>query len=379
MLQTPTSDQHPALRRDDDGLPVLRLEGLRTQFQLEDGVVDAVDGVDLEIGRGETVAVVGESGCGKSMTARSILRLVDRPGKIAGGQVWVPAPPSAATEQPRRRRLRRRRKDEPVLPDAPEAPDGMVDLVTAEQHTIQAVRGKRIAMVFQEPMTSLSAVHTIGNQIIEAIRLHEPLTKEEAKQRAIELLGRVGIPGPEKRVDSYPFELSGGMRQRAMIAMALSCDPELLIADEPTTALDVTTQAQILELLKSLQQEFGMAIMLITHDLGVAAQMADRVVVMYLGKVVECGDLRTLFASPKHPYTRALLRSVPALGMRRGARLDPVRGMVPHPYDRPEGCAFHDRCDYFIPGRCDTIAPPVITDDVGHQVRCVLFDEENDR
>ena len=365
MLQTPTSDQHRAPGHDDE-LPVLRLDGLKTQFQLEDGVVDAVDGVDLEIGRGETVAVVGESGCGKSMTARSILRLVDRPGKIAGGQVWVPAPPDSIGEAPRRRRFRRK-QDRPVLSDAP---DGMVDLVTAEQHTIQAVRGKRIAMVFQEPMTSLSAVHTIGNQIVEAIRLHEPLSKEEARHRAIELLGRVGSPGPEKRVDSYPFE------QRAMIAMALSCDPELLIADEPTTALDVTTQAQILELLKSLQQEFGMAIMLITHDLGVAAQMADRVVVMYLGKVVECGDLRTLFAHPKHPYTRALLRSVPALGMRRGARLDPVRGMVPHPYDRPKGCAFHDRCDYFIPGRCDVAEPTVITDDDGHQVRCVLFEED---
>ncbi|QDP98821.1 ABC transporter ATP-binding protein [Microlunatus elymi] len=375
MLQTPTSDHQTAGGGDRDELPVLRLAGLKTQFVLEDGVVDAVDGVDLEIGRGETIAVVGESGCGKSMTARSILRLVDRPGKIAGGQVWVPAPPDSEVREPRRRRgLLRRKKDVPVLPDAP---DGMVDLVTAEQPTIQAVRGKRIAMVFQEPMTSLSAVHTIGNQIVEAIRLHEPLTKEEARQRAIELLGRVGIPGPEKRIDSYPFELSGGMRQRAMIAMALSCDPELLIADEPTTALDVTTQAQILELLKSLQREFGMAIMLITHDLGVAAQMADRVVVMYLGKVVECGELRSLFAHPKHPYTRALLRSVPALGMRRGARLDPVRGMVPHPYDRPTGCAFHDRCDYFIPGRCEVAEPPMITDDDGHQVRCVLFEEEN--
>ncbi len=253
--------------------PVLRLRGLRTQFQLEDGVVDAVEEVDLEIGRGETLAVVGESGCGKSVMARSVLGLVDRPGKIMAGQVWVPAPPepvgggNGAGFLARRARARRAE----VLPDAP-APPGMIDLATADPAVARGVRGKRIAMVFQEPMTSLSMMHTIGNQIIEAIRLHDALTKQQARQRAIDLLGRVGIPAPEDRIDAYPFQLSGGMRQRAMIAMALSCGPELLIADEPTTALDVTTQAQILELLTSLQTEFEMSIMLITHDLGVAAQ-----------------------------------------------------------------------------------------------------------
>jgi peptide/nickel transport system ATP-binding protein len=262
-----------------------------------------------------------------------------------------------------------------VLPDAP-APPGMIDLATADPAVARGVRGKRIAMVFQEPMTSLSMMHTIGNQIIEAIRLHDALTKQEARQRAIDLLGRVGIPAPEDRIDAYPFQLSGGMRQRAMIAMALSCGPELLIADEPTTALDVTTQAQILELLKSLQTEFEMSIMLITHDLGVAAQMADRVAVMYLGRVVEAGNLYRLFAEPKHPYTQALLRSVPKLGRDRNVRLAPVRGIVPHPYHRPSGCPFHDRCDSFIPGRCDTAPPPVIKTADDHEVRCVLYQED---
>ncbi|MFC7625912.1 ABC transporter ATP-binding protein [Microlunatus sp. GCM10028923] len=370
MLPTRTSEASSAAQ------PVLRLRGLRTQFQLEDGVVDAVEEVDLEIGRGETLAVVGESGCGKSVMARSVLGLVDRPGKIMAGQVWVPAPPDPPPGQASRgfRARRDRARRAKVLPDAP---PGMIDLATAEPEVVRGVRGKRIAMVFQEPMTSLSMMHTIGNQIIEAITLHENLTKSQSRQRAIELLGRVGIPSPEQRIDAYPFQLSGGMRQRAMIAMALSCGPELLIADEPTTALDVTTQAQILELLTSLQDEFEMSIMLITHDLGVAAQLADRVAVMYLGRVVEQGDLRRLFAEPRHPYTQALLRSVPKLGRDRNVRLAPVRGIVPHPYHRPSGCPFHDRCDSFIPGRCDTAPPPVISTDDGHQVRCVLYQEED--
>ncbi|WP_152363330.1 ABC transporter ATP-binding protein [Microlunatus speluncae] len=370
MLPTRTSET------PSESQPVLRLRGLRTRFQLEDGVVDAVEGVDLEIGRGETLAVVGESGCGKSVMARSVLGLVDRPGKIMGGQVWVPAPPAEPGPAARGFRARRERaRQEKVLPDAP---PGMIDLVSAAPDLVRGVRGKRIAMVFQEPMTSLSMMHTIGNQIIEAIRLHDPMTKDEARQKAIDLLGRVGIPAPEERIDAYPFQLSGGMRQRSMIAMALSCGPELLIADEPTTALDVTTQAQILELLTSLQDEFEMSIMLITHDLGVAAQLADRVAVMYLGRVVEQGDLRRLFAEPRHPYTQALLRSVPKLGRDRNVRLAPVRGIVPHPYHRPAGCPFHDRCDSFIPGRCDTALPPVIRTADDHEVRCVLYQEDSD-
>ncbi len=230
-------------------------------------------------------------------------------------------------------------------------------------------------MVFQEPMASLSLVHTIGNQIIEAIRLHEHVGKTEARERAIELLGRVGIPDPKRRVDSYPFELSGGMRQRAMIAMALSCQPRLLIADEPTTALDVTTQAQILDLLQDLQQEFGMAIMLITHDLGVAAQVADEVAVMYLGEVVEHGPAASVLSEPKHPYTQALVRSVPRLGQGDRGRLAAVRGTVPPPYERPSGCRFHPRCDAFMAGKCDRTVPTrVRTDDI--DVACLLYGEE---
>ncbi|MEQ7127769.1 ABC transporter ATP-binding protein [Actinopolymorpha sp. B11F2] len=351
-----------------DGTTVLRVAGLRTQFDLDDGIVMAVDGADLEVRRGETLAVVGESGCGKSVMARSILRLVDRPGRIVAGEIWVRRP-SLCTKN--------RRNAGTGQPDEQSSGD-MVDLVTADKYVVRAVRGGQIAMVFQEPMTSLSAMHTIGNQITEAIQLHEPLTKAEARARAIELLGRVGIPAPAQRFDAYPFQLSGGMRQRAMIAMALSCKPELLIADEPTTALDVTTQAQILDLLRSLQQEFRMAVMLITHDLGVAAQMADQVAVMYLGKVVERGDVASVFRAPRHPYTQALLRSVPKLGSRQRGRLAPVRGMVPHPYQRPSGCTFHDRCDSFIEGRCDTAPPPLVVGETGHEVRCVLYETSNE-
>ena len=233
-------------------------------------------------------------------------------------------------------------------------------------------------MVFQEPMASLSLVHTIGDQIIEAIRLHENVGKQAARDRAIEMLDRVGIPDPKRRVDSYPFQLSGGMRQRAMIAMALSCRPRLLIADEPTTALDVTTQAQILDLLQDLQQEFGMAIMLITHDLGVAAQVADEVAVMYLGEVVEQGPASAVLSSPKHPYTQALVRSVPRLGLRGKDRLVAVRGTVPPPYERPSGCRFHPRCDSFMAGKCDVTVPVrVRSDEI--DVACLLYGEEEQR
>jgi peptide/nickel transport system ATP-binding protein len=328
--------------------PLLEVRDLRTHFELEDGVVKAVDGVSLTVPRGRTLAVVGESGCGKSVTARSILRLVERPARIVGGQILLYG------EQP---------SDEPQ------------DLLAAQDKRLRQVRWSDIAMVFQEPMASLSLVHTIGNQIIEAIRLHENLGKVEARERAIEMLGRVGIPDPKRRVDSYPFELSGGMRQRAMIAMALSCRPRLLIADEPTTALDVTTQAQILDLLQDLQQELGMAIMLITHDLGVAAQVADEVAVMYLGEVVEHGPAASVLSEPKHPYTQALVRSVPRLGQRGRGRLAAVRGTVPPPYERPSGCRFHPRCDAFMAGKCDVTVPTrVRSDDI--DVACLLYGEE---
>jgi peptide/nickel transport system ATP-binding protein len=328
-------------------VPLLEVRDLRTHFELEDGVVKAVDGVDLTVSRGRTLAVVGESGCGKSVTARSILRLVERPARIVGGQVLL-------------------------YGDEPSAEP--LDLVAAKDKRLRQVRWADIAMVFQEPMASLSLVHTIGDQIVEAIRLHEQVGKTAAREHAIELLGRVGIPDPQRRVDSYPFELSGGMRQRAMIAMALSCQPRLLIADEPTTALDVTTQAQILDLLQDLQQEFGMAIMLITHDLGVAAQVADEVAVMYLGEVVEHGPAASVLSRPKHPYTQALVRSVPRLGQLGQRRLAAVRGTVPPPYERPSGCRFHPRCDAFMAGKCDEIVPVRLrTDDI--DVACLLYGE----
>ncbi|MGW7684136.1 ABC transporter ATP-binding protein [Kribbella sp. NPDC054772] len=329
--------------------PLLEVRELRTHFELGDGVVKAVDGVSLTVQRGRTLAVVGESGCGKSVTARSILRLVERPARIVGGEILL-------------------HDDEPGKEP--------LDLLAAKDKRLRKVRWADIAMVFQEPMASLSLVHTIGDQIIEAVRLHENLSKQAARERAIEMLDRVGIPDPKRRVDSYPFQLSGGMRQRAMIAMALSCQPRLLIADEPTTALDVTTQAQILDLLQDLQEELGMAIMLITHDLGVAAQVADEVAVMYLGEVVEQGPASAVLSAPKHPYTQALVRSVPRLGQQGQDRLVAVRGTVPPPYERPSGCRFHPRCDAFMAGKCDQIVPArVRSDEI--DVACLLYGEEN--
>jgi oligopeptide/dipeptide ABC transporter ATP-binding protein len=334
---------------------LLEVRDLKTQFFTEDGIVRAVDGVSFEMKRGETLGIVGESGCGKSVTARSILQIVEHPGRIVEGQILF-------------HRISR---------DNGSEVRETVDLVAlgARGPQIRDVRGKDIAMIFQEPMTSLSPIHTIGNQISEAIRLHLPVSREEAQERAIELLGRVGIPQPAERMDTYTFQLSGGMRQRAMIAMALSCGPSLLIADEPTTALDVTTQAQILDLMRELKDEMGMSIMLITHDLGVVAEMTDDVVVMYLGTVVERGGVVDIFHDAHHPYTRALLRSIPKYGLRAaGKRLDSIRGMVPDPYSRPEGCSYHPRCDDMMPGKCDRISPPSFRIGEGRVVRCLLYE-----
>ncbi len=337
---------------DDDML--LEIKGLQTHFFLDEGVVKAVDGVDLRIRRGRTLGIVGESGCGKSITARSILQIVSPPGRVVAGQIL----------------FHRRRGADGQAGET-------IDLAALHPRgaPIRAIRGKDIAMIFQEPMTSLGPVHTIGNQITESILLHLPVSKAEARQRAIEVLRRVGIPRPEERVDAYPFQLSGGMRQRAMIAMALACEPVLLIADEPTTALDVTTQAQILDLIRELQRDFGMAVMLITHDLGVVAEIADDVAVMYLGTVAEQGEVDAIFHAPKHPYTQALLRSIPKLGLAKGERLATIRGIVPDPYNRPIGCPYHPRCDSFMPGKCDRITPlPVAVD--GQTVRCLLYGGE---
>ena len=334
--------------------PLLTVRDLHTQFPQEEGTVKAVDGVSFDLYPGRTLGIVGESGCGKSMTARSILRIIDRPGRIVGGEI-----------------LFRRRQ----APGAPEG--GMVDLtqLDANSNEMRDIRGAEIALVFQEPMSSFSPVHTIGNQVVEAILLHQKVSRREARERAIEVFRHVGIPLPEQRLDAYSHQLSGGLRQRAMIAMALVCNPSLLIADEPTTALDVTTQAQILDLLRHLQQEYGMAIMLITHDLGVIAEIADDVVVMYLGRVVEHAPVDELFHAPRHPYTQALLRSIPHLRSRPREPLASVAGVVPHPYNRPAGCPFHPRCESFVPDVCDRQAPSLVPIGEQHHVSCVLYDE----
>jgi peptide/nickel transport system ATP-binding protein len=333
--------------------PLLSVRNLKTYFPQDEGTVKAVDGASFDLYPGRTLGIVGESGCGKSITARSILRIIDRPGRIVAGEI-----------------LFRRRT--PV--DGGRA-DEVVDLSKLEpdSHAMRAIRGAEIALVFQEPMSSFSPVHTVGEQIIEAIMLHQQVNRRQARAKAIEMLRQVGIPLPEQRVDQLSHQLSGGLRQRAMIAMALSCHPTLLIADEPTTALDVTTQAQILDLLRHLQLEYGMAIMLITHDLGVIAEMADTVVVMYLGRVVEHASVDELFYAPKHPYTQALLRSMPRLRSHSRERLASIAGSVPHPYNRPSGCPFHPRCAAFMPGVCDQHEPQLQATSEQHLVSCLLY------
>jgi peptide/nickel transport system ATP-binding protein len=329
---------------------LLEIKGLKTYFYLDEGTVKAVDGVDFDIPKRGTIGVVGESGCGKSVTAQSILRIVPHPGRIIDGKILLHQSPNG--------------QDEKIINLAQLDPNGRL---------IRDIRGKEIAMIFQEPMTSFSPVHTIGNQIMEAILLHQNVTKSEAREHAIEILDKVGIPFPQRRIDQYSHQLSGGMRQRAMIAMALSCNPRLLIADEPTTALDVTIQAQILTLMKSLQEEFGMSIMIITHNLGVVAEMADDVVVMYLGEVVEHTDVETLFYRPKHPYTRALLKSIPKVGRKMRVRLESIKGTVPDPFMQLKGCPFHPRCPEAISGVCNADKPPLVEAEKGHKVACFLY------
>ncbi|MDB5413295.1 MAG: oligopeptide/dipeptide transporter, ATPase subunit [Rubritepida sp.] len=308
----------------------LAIRDLAVQFESEQGIVRALDGVSFDLHAGRTLGVVGESGCGKSVTARSILRLVDRPGRITAGRMLL----------------------DPATPDE-------IDLAALdpESRKMRDVRGGRIGLIFQEPMTALSVHYTVGNQIIEAVRQHSDISAAEARNRAIELLREVGIPRPETRIESYPFELSGGLRQRVGIAMALAGDPEIVIADEPTTALDVTTQAQILSLLQRLQQEKNIALMLITHDMGVIAEMADDVAVMYLGRVVEFAPVHEIFATPRHPYTRALLRAVPSILATPRQRLSTIGGAVPHPGSRPSGCPFHPRCPEQLGALCSEQVP----------------------
>lgn len=325
--------------------PLLSISGLRTGFDTYDGKVRAVDGVDLTVHKGKTLCVVGESGCGKSVTARSILRLVDAPGSIDAGTItW----------------------------HGGEEPFDILSLDVKDKRLAQ-LRGGDIGMIFQEPMASLLPLRTIGAQLIETIRIHTGLDKRAAREKAIDLLGQVGIPKPHERIDAYPFQLSGGMCQRAMIAIALCANPSLLIADEPTTALDVTTQARILDLLRALQAEHRMAVMFITHDLGVVAELADEVAVMYLGRVVERATVDELFADPKHPYTKALLASVPVLGRDRGRDLPTIPGTVPNPLHRPSGCSFHPRCAEAIAGTCDVENPPEVEFGGSRTAECVLY------
>ena len=324
---------------------LLRVNNLATHFFSQEGILEAVDGVSFDIYAGEALGIAGESGCGKSVTAQSILRIVPKNGKIVSGEISLFQNGES------------------------------VDLVQLDDRgkEIRQIRGGEIAMVFQEPMAAFSMVYTIGNQIMEVIRLHQECSQIEARERAIEMLHRVGMPKPEQTIDAYPFALSGGMRQRAMIAMALSCHPALLIADEPTTAVDVTIQAQVLELLKDLQRDMGMALIVITHDLAVISELCDRVMIMYLGKDVESAPADVIFRDPKHPYTVGLLRSVPELGEGHSQELDPISGSVPSPYRRPTGCPFHTRCPEFIPDVCDVHMPPQIELAGGHRVRCHLY------
>ncbi|MCD6128760.1 ABC transporter ATP-binding protein [Candidatus Bipolaricaulota bacterium] len=325
-------------------MPLIDVRDLRTYFYTEDGVVKAVDGVTFGIEPEGTLGVVGESGCGKSVTALSIMGLVPMPpGKITSGEIIF-------------------HRDGQAIDLTKLNPKGKA---------YRSIRGKEIAMIFQEPMTSLNPVFTIGYQIMEAIMLHQNVSKKEARQKAIEMLRQVGIPLPEQRVDEYPHQLSGGMRQRAMIAMALSCNPSLLIADEPTTALDVTIQAQVLDLMRDLQKRFRTAIMLITHDLGVVAEMCEEVVVMYLGKVVEHAPIRPLFHDPKHPYTQGLLKSIPSLATKK-ERLEPIKGVVPDPLDAPPGCPFHPRCPHAME-ICTREMPTLKEVGQDHQAACWLY------
>ncbi len=328
---------------------LLEVKNLKTYFFLDEGILRAVDGVSFDIKQGMILGIIGESGCGKSVTSQSILRIVPPPGRIVTGDILL--------------HLRNG--------DAPPKITNLVEL-DPQGKKMQEIRGKEISMIFQEPMTSLGPLHTIGNQITETILLHQDISKREARKHVIELLGTVGIPRPDEHIDAYPHQLSGGMRQRAMIAMALSCNPKLLIADEPTTALDVTIQAQILELLKQLQEELGMSIIYITHNLAVVSEIADEVAVMYLGNIVEQTSVEKIFSEPLHPYTRALWRSIPRIDGEL-SQLVPIKGVVPSPYEIPSGCVFHPRCGEVIPEVCNTSSPPLVEVAPGHKVSCFRY------
>jgi len=350
----------------DIAAPLLSIRDLHVSFVMDEGIVRAVDGVSFDVLPGQVVAIVGESGCGKSVTMRAVLQIVDEPGRITSGQM-----------------LFRRRSGE-----AGARPDEVVDLATLDPRgaAMRAIRGAEIALIPQEPMAAFSPVHTVGDQIVEAILLHgrqrhpegPPPSRKEARRITAELFRDVGISMPEERIDAYSWQLSGGLRQRAMIAMALSCRPRLLIADEPTTAIDVTTQAQVLGLLRELQRKHHTAIVFITHDLGVVAQIAHHVVVMYLGRVMEQGPVDDIFHGPKHPYTRALLRSIPSLATTPRARLPIITGALPHPFSRPTGCPFHPRCAEALPDTCARRVPRLMPVGERQSASCFLYHEEEE-
>ena len=332
--------------------PLLSVENLKTCFELDEGTVKAVDGVSFVVHPSKVLGIVGESGCGKSVTIKSILRIVEKPGRITSGKILFQSAKSKGRSE-----------------------SGFIDLAQLEPRgrQIRSIRGNEIALIPQEPMAAFSPVHTIGNQITEAVLLHRSIDSSEAQRIAVERLHEVGVPNPERCMDMYSWELSGGLRQRAMIGMALICEPSLLIADEPTTAIDVTTQAQVLNLLRKLQKEHNTAIIFITHDLGVIAQLADDVVVMYLGRVMEVGPIDDIFHNPQHPYTKALLKSIPTINTVNRSRLPIIEGSIPHPFHRPKGCPFHQRCLDAMPGSCDQQLPALhpVTD---HQsVSCFKF------
>ena len=358
--------------------PLIEIKDLRVEFNVREGVVKAVDGFNLTIHRGETVGVIGESGCGKSVTARAILNMVPKPGKVSGEILY-----------------HRRAKD--GSSDGLSRTTEVIDLtkVDPDGETIRQVRGGEIGMIFQEPMSSLTPVYSvgtlineavslhrltptkkIGDQITETVQAHRRVTKAEGRAIAIEMLRKVGIPKPNERVDNYPHQLSGGQRQRVMIAIALSCEPVMLIADEPTTALDVSIEAQILDIMRELQESSDMAILFITHNLGVVANMAHEIVVMYMGKAVERAKVQDLFYRPKHPYTQSLLQSIPKLGQKKsGERLASIAGSVPDPFHLPTGCVFHPRCPAFMPGKCDVFTPKWTQVGEEHWANCLLYEE----
>ncbi len=352
--------------------PLVEIKDLHVEFEVRDGIIKGVDGFTLTINRGETLGVIGESGCGKSITAKAVMQMVPKPGKITGGEILY---------------YQRDKYD-------PQKPTEVINITKLDPDgdAIRKIRGGEFAMIFQEPMSSLTPVYTTGTLIGEALHLHRmipktvgqqmvqnitayrPVTKEEAREISIEMLQKVGIPKPHERVDAYPHQLSGGQRQRVMVAIALSCHPFMLIADEPTTALDVSIEAQILDLMRELQKSMEMSIMFITHNLGVVAEMAKDIVVMYMGKQVEKSDTVRVFYEPKHPYTRALLQSIPKVGKRANERLASIKGMVPDPFHLPSGCVFHPRCPSFMAGKCDVLTPSWIEAEPDHWVRCLLYE-----